>query len=172
MARQVVVCKETELLSAVNRAVCVVACLCPYVLISWCACVMRLRIQKEVITPNFDRIAREGLVFDYAYCNIAVCAPSRNSFMSGLRPDATGIFNFNNHIREPGQPNIVTMPQQFRNLGYTTLGGGMVNILSQFFECFCCAHLPGYCSSFATYGVGKTFHIGLPPNWDETIKGS
>eukprot|EP01043_Picozoa_sp_COSAG02_P029047 COSAG02_NODE_1792_length_10916_cov_169.572789_4_plen_85_part_00 len=44
------------------------------------------------------------------------------SFMSGLRPDVTGIFNFANHIREPGQPPIVTTPQQFRDWGYTTLG--------------------------------------------------
>mgnify|MGYP000049769157 CR=1 FL=1 len=98
--------------------------------------------QDYMITPAFDRLAREGMVFDKAYCNIAVCAPSRNSFMSGIRPDVTGIFNFNNHIREPGQPNIITTPQQFRNAGYTTLGGG------------------------------KTFHINLPPYWDDTLKGS
>ena len=80
--------------------------------------------QAHMITPAFDRLAKEGSVFTRAYCQIAVCAPSRNSFMSGLRPDVTGIFNFANHIREPGQPPIVTTPQQFREWGYTTLGGG------------------------------------------------
>ena len=80
--------------------------------------------QAHMVTPTFDALAREGLTFDAAYCNIAVCAPSRNSFMSGLRPDVTGIYNFANHIREAGQPRIVTMPQQFKEAGYTTLGGG------------------------------------------------
>mmetsp|Transcript_30119 Transcript_30119/g.90213 ORF Transcript_30119/g.90213 Transcript_30119/m.90213 type:complete len:714 (-) Transcript_30119:137-2278(-) len=97
--------------------------------------------QEYMITPAFDRLATEGLVFLRAYTGIAVCAPSRNSFMSGLRPDITGIFNFNNHIREPGQPNIVTMPQQFREAGYTVLGGG------------------------------KTFHYNVPPYFDDTGVG-
>ena len=95
-----------------------------------------------MITPAFDRLASEGLVFDRAYCNIAVCAPSRNSFMSGIRPDVTGIFNFANHIREPGQLPITTIPQAFKKAGYTTLGGG------------------------------KTFHYTLPPDIDETVGGS
>jgi hypothetical protein len=72
-----------------------------------------------------------------AYTGIAVCAPSRNSFMSGLRPDVTGIFNFYNHIREPGQPPIVTTPQQFKNAGWVVLGGG------------------------------KTFHYNVPPYFDD-----
>ena len=40
--------------------------------------------QAQMITPAFDRLAKEGSVFTRAYCQIAVCAPSRNSFMSGL----------------------------------------------------------------------------------------
>lgn len=93
--------------------------------------------QHRAITPSFDRLAKEGLVFTRAYCQIAVCAPSRNSFMSGLRPDITSIFNFNNHIREPDQPNIITLPEQFTRVGINTLGGG------------------------------KTFHYNLPPDWDQ-----
>ena len=73
--------------------------------------------QSHMLTPTFDSLAREGLTFDTAYCNIAVCAPSRNSFMSGLRPDVTGIYNFANHFREPGQPKIVSLPQQFKLAG-------------------------------------------------------
>ena len=41
--------------------------------------------QKHMVTPAFDRLAKEGSVFTRAYCQIAVCAPSRNSFMSGPR---------------------------------------------------------------------------------------
>ena len=70
--------------------------------------------QKHMLTPAFDRLATEGSVFTRAYCNIAVCAPSRNSFMSGLRPDVTGIFNFNNHIRQeqaiPPKIALITPP--------------------------------------------------------------
>lgn len=80
--------------------------------------------QDYMITPNFDRLAAESLVFSRAFCQIAVCAPSRSSFMSGIRPDATGIFNFANNIRDPGQPKIVTLPEQFRAYNYTVLGGG------------------------------------------------
>jgi iduronate 2-sulfatase len=93
--------------------------------------------QPFLHTPNFDRLANSGLVFDRAYCQIAVCAPSRNSILSGLRPDLTAIFNFKNHIREPGQPKITTLPQYFKEHNYTVLGGG------------------------------KTFHYNLPPYFDD-----
>ena len=39
--------------------------------------------QKVMITPTIDKLASEALVFDKAYCSVAVCSPSRNSFMSG-----------------------------------------------------------------------------------------
>ena len=39
-------------------------------------------------TPNIDALAAGGTVFDRAFCNIGVCGPSRNSFMSGRRPAA------------------------------------------------------------------------------------
>ena len=71
--------------------------------------------QADVVTPNFDRLARTGLTFDRAFCQIAVCAPSRNSFLSGLRPDVTAIFNFDNQIREMNQPQITTLPQVSRH---------------------------------------------------------
>jgi hypothetical protein len=57
------------------------------------------------------------------YACLSNAAPSRNSFMSGIRPDGTAIYNFQNHIREPGQANIITTPQQFKAFGYTVLGG-------------------------------------------------
>ena len=98
--------------------------------------------QPDIVTPNFDRLAQRGLVFTRAYCQIAVCAPSRNSFMSGLRPDVTAIYNFKNHIREDNQPDITTMPQAFKEAGWTTLGGG------------------------------KTFHMGLPPDFDRETSWS
>ena len=71
--------------------------------------------QKLIQTPNLDRMAKEGTRFTQGYCGTTVCAPSRNSFLSGLRPDVTAIFNFDNHIREMNQPQITTLPQVSRN---------------------------------------------------------
>lgn len=51
-------------------------------------------------TPRLDSFARKSTVFDRAYTQIAVCSPSRNSFLSGLRPQTTGIYNFINHVRQ------------------------------------------------------------------------
>ena len=84
--------------------------------------------QDYMVTPAFDKLANESLVFSRAFCQIAVCAPSRSSFMSGVRPDATGIFNFANNIRDPGQPQIITMPEQFRKYNYTVLGVSVADL--------------------------------------------
>ena len=54
----------------------------------------------RVPTPHLEALARRGTVFDRAYANEAVCAPSRNSFLSGLRPRRTKAWNFVNHIRQ------------------------------------------------------------------------
>ena len=58
--------------------------------------------QNQTLTPNIDALAAEALVFDRAYCQIAVCSPSRNSFMSGRRPDTTKVWNFKVDFRAPG----------------------------------------------------------------------
>ena len=83
--------------------------------------------QTEMSTPNIDRLARNGMVFDNAYCQFAVCGPSRASFLSGLRPDTTRCFN-NNHLqlRKNVGPDLVTLPQHFKNNGYYTLAVGKV----------------------------------------------
>src|SRR4051812_141981 len=44
-------------------------------------------------TPNIDRLAARGVVFTHAYCQQAVCSPSRSSLMTGRRPDATGVWD-------------------------------------------------------------------------------
>lgn len=78
---------------------------------------------KEVISPNIDRLAAEGLKFERAYCNIAVCAPSRASLMSGLRPDATKTYDLRTPLRSV-MPNIPMLPQYLRQYGYYTVGIG------------------------------------------------
>jgi hypothetical protein len=53
-------------------------------------------------TPHLDRLASRAMRFDYAYVQYAFCAPSRNSFMSGRRPDTTRVWQFLDHFREVG----------------------------------------------------------------------
>eukprot|EP00035_Acanthoeca_spectabilis_P036785 m.41683 g.41683 ORF g.41683 m.41683 type:complete len:652 (+) comp8246_c0_seq1:1293-3248(+) len=76
-------------------------------------------------SPNLDKLASEGLLFTRAYVQYAYCSPSRNSFMTGRRPDTTGVWEFKDHFREEGVgADWVSMPEFFKQYGYLTLGGG------------------------------------------------
>jgi uncharacterized sulfatase len=70
-----------------------------------------------VRTPNLDAIARRGVRFDRAYCQYPLCSPSRTSVMTGLAPDATGVYDLRKHFRE-SVPGVVTLGQAFQNNGY------------------------------------------------------
>jgi iduronate 2-sulfatase len=76
-------------------------------------------------TPNLDKLAAEGLTFQRAYVQYAFCAPSRNSFMSGRRPDTTRVWNFHDDFREPNVgANWSSLPEYFKRHGWLTLGSG------------------------------------------------
>jgi iduronate 2-sulfatase len=83
--------------------------------------------QNQTLTPNVDALAATSLVFDRAYCQLAVCSPSRNSFLSGRRPDTTKVWNFKVNFRAPAVgANWSSMPQWFKEHGYWTAGTGKV----------------------------------------------
>lgn len=89
----------------------------------------------KVSAPNIEALASESVTFLRAYAQEALCAPSRNSFLTGRMPDQTQSWQFVDHFREVG-PDWTSLPELFKNAGYTTVG------------------------------AGKVFHPGLPPNWD------
>ena len=71
------------------------------------------------ITPNIDELAKTGTLFKRAYCQQALCSPSRLSLMTGLRPDSTKVWDLKKHFRD-SVPDAVTLPQHFKSHGYTT----------------------------------------------------
>ncbi len=76
-------------------------------------------------TPNLDALASRGMRFDMAYCNQAVCAPSRFTLMLGSHSTSTGLYGLGNNLRSV-IPDAVTMPQHFASHGYRTESLGKV----------------------------------------------
>ncbi|MEM1070362.1 MAG: sulfatase [Planctomycetota bacterium] len=74
---------------------------------------------KIAVTPNLDALAADGLLFNRAYCQQAICRPSRASLMTGTRPETTGLFHNYVSLREL-QPDILTLPEHFIANGYQT----------------------------------------------------
>ena len=78
-----------------------------------------------VKAPNIERLAARSLLFRRAYCQSGVCGPSRASLLTGLRPDSTKVWANRAHFRD-ALPNVVTLPQRFRQAGYHTEAIGKV----------------------------------------------
>ncbi len=76
-------------------------------------------------SPNIDRLAASGIRFDRAYCNQAVCAPSRNNLLLGSRSTSIGIYSLHENFRL-AVPNAVTLPQYFMNHGWRTEAIGKI----------------------------------------------
>jgi len=98
-------------------------------------------------SPNIDRLAKRGMVFEKTFCQDAVCSPSRTSMLTGLRPDTTQIYDNDTHFRTYN-PNVITLPQQFRRNGYHSLAMGKV-----------------YHSQWDQAYVGR--RLDDPPSWSE-----
>ena len=78
-----------------------------------------------VKTPNIDRFRKRGMVFNKAYSQYPLCNPSRNSFLTGLYPGTSGNLDNGQNIREV-VPDVVTLPQVFKNNGYRSVTTGKV----------------------------------------------
>jgi iduronate 2-sulfatase len=104
---------------------------------------------KTVQTPNVDRLAARGVRFERAYVQYPVCNPSRSSFLTGLRPDQTGVTD-NTTLLRSKRPDVVTLPQLFRQHGYYAAAFGKI------------FHLGG-----GRDAAAKERWMDLPKSWDE-----
>jgi len=80
---------------------------------------------QHIKSPNIDRLASEGLQFQRAYCQQAVCGPSRASLLTGMRPDTLKGSGMYVHFRKY-VPDVVTLPQWFKKHGYYTKALGKI----------------------------------------------
>ncbi|CAN5406866.1 sulfatase [soil metagenome] len=81
----------------------------------------------QVQTPHMDALAARGTTFTNAHCQNPLCNPSRTSVLTGLRPTTTGIYGLTPWFRDlPALADIPTLPQHFRNHGYTTYTTGKI----------------------------------------------
>ena len=76
-------------------------------------------------SPHIDKLAASGVLFTRAYCQEAICAPSRMSLLSGCRPDTVGVYGLSTPLRT-AMPNVLTLPEHFKNNGYRTVSLGKI----------------------------------------------
>ncbi|MBT3291535.1 MAG: sulfatase [Victivallales bacterium] len=81
--------------------------------------------REKMKTPNIDGLAAQGTLFQRAYCQQAVCSPSRTSLMTGLRPETTRVYDLQTHFRGI-LPDTVTVAQHFKQNGYFAQGFGKI----------------------------------------------
>lgn len=77
------------------------------------------------VTPNLDKLASQGLQFDRAYCQQAICSPSRASLMTGARPETINVIENFTYFRD-ANPDIITLAQHFKNNGYEATHTGKI----------------------------------------------
>ena len=81
---------------------------------------------SEMKTPNIDNLAAKSILFERAYCQIALCSPSRASILTGRRPDTNHVWEIANDEYWRNVTNATTIPQYFKENGYLSIGMGKV----------------------------------------------
>jgi iduronate 2-sulfatase len=122
-------------------------------------------------TPNLDRLAQRGLVFDRAYCQQAVCNPSRASLLTGRRLDSLQVWDLTTHFRK-NSPDTVTLPQHFMRHGYFAQNIGKMyhNSIHEVQGDPASWSVPAQ-MHFDTHGNDKAQVVGtLPPNLADDLK--
>ena len=79
-----------------------------------------------VKSPNIDALATRSIVFERAYCQVAVCSPSRTSLLTGRRPDTNHVWKIANDEYWRDYTNATTIPQYFKENGYVSIGMGKI----------------------------------------------
>ncbi len=79
-----------------------------------------------VKSPNIDKLASESIVFERAYCQVAVCSPSRASLLTGRRPDTNHVWKIAADEYWRTTTNATTIPQYFKENGYISAGMGKI----------------------------------------------
>lgn len=77
------------------------------------------------LTPNIDALAARGTCFTRAYCQQAVCNPSRQSLLTGRRPDTLRVWDLKTHFRKTS-PGVVSLPEHFKQHGYFAQSFGKI----------------------------------------------
>ncbi|MCI0705193.1 MAG: sulfatase [Planctomycetia bacterium] len=80
---------------------------------------------SPALSPNLDKLAKRGVLFKRAYCQQALCNPSRSSFLTSRRPDTLHLWANGFHFRDKN-PDVVTLPQWFKENGYITRNVGKI----------------------------------------------
>lgn len=80
---------------------------------------------SEIQSPQIDALAKNGVLFKNAYCNVAVCGASRASMLTGIRPTKNIFRNYKVFVQND-TPEAITLPQLFKNNGYTTISNGKI----------------------------------------------
>ncbi len=86
----------------------------------WISC---LGGHPQSVTPNFDRLARSGVLFTNAHCAAPACNPSRTAIFTGLAPGTSGLYDNRQNMREL-LPDATLLPRHFANHGYRAIGSG------------------------------------------------